>query len=100
MACLEAMAAGVPVVVPKLGLFPELIALTGGGVLVPVEDPAAVAAALAGLMDDPDAADRMGRSAAEGVARYFSAQAMTEQTLAIYERAAGPGTGAKRGQRL
>ena len=100
MACLEAMAAGVPVVVPKLGLFPELIALTGGGVLVPVEDPAAVAAALAGLMDDPDGADRMGRSAAEGVARYFSAQAMTEQTLAIYERAAGPGTGAKRGQGL
>ena len=47
MACLEAMAAGVPVVAPRLGLFPELIGLTGGGLLVPVEDPAAVAEALA-----------------------------------------------------
>ena len=87
VACLEAMAAGVPVVVPRLGLFPELIALTSGGALVPVEDPPAVAAALASLMDDPERADRMGQSAAEGVARHFSAELMTAQTLAIYEEA-------------
>jgi glycosyltransferase involved in cell wall biosynthesis len=81
------MAAGVPAVVPGLGLFPELIRLTGGGILAPVEDPAAVAEALASLMDDPDRADRMGRAASEGVARHFSAETMTAQTLAIYEDA-------------
>jgi glycosyltransferase involved in cell wall biosynthesis len=87
MACLEAMAAGVPAVAPRLGLFPELIGLTGGGLLTPVEDPAAVAEALAALMDDPDRADQMGRAAAEGVARHFSSEAMTARTLAIYEDA-------------
>jgi len=87
MACLEAMAAGVPAVVPRLGLFPELIGLTGGGVLAPVEDAGAFADALASLMDDPDRADRMGRAASEGVARHFSAEAMTARTLAIYEDA-------------
>jgi glycosyltransferase involved in cell wall biosynthesis len=94
MACLEAMAAGLPVVVPALGLFPELIALTGGGVAVPAEHPSAVAAALAGLMDEPDGADRMGRAAAEGVARHFSAETMAEQTLTVYERVLAAGTGA------
>jgi glycosyltransferase involved in cell wall biosynthesis len=87
MACLEAMAAGVPAVVPRLGLFSELIQLTEGGILVPVEDPATVAAALASLMDDPDRADRMGRAASEGVARQFSVEAMTSETLAVYEEA-------------
>jgi glycosyltransferase involved in cell wall biosynthesis len=94
VACLEAMAAGVPVVVPSIGLFPELIALTGGGTLVPVEDAGAVAQALAALMDDPDGADRMGQAAAEGVAAHFSADAMAEQTLRAYERALAGGTGA------
>jgi glycosyltransferase involved in cell wall biosynthesis len=88
------MAAGLPVVVPALGLFPELIALTGGGVAVPAEHPSAVAAALAGLMDEPDGADRMGRAAAEGVARHFSAETMAEQTLTVYERVLAAGTGA------
>jgi glycosyltransferase involved in cell wall biosynthesis len=102
MACLEAMAAGVPAIVPKLGLFPELIGLTGGGLLAPfdraqgalsgverapVGDAAAFADALGSLMDDPDRADRMGRAASEGVARHFSAEGMTVQTLAIYEEA-------------
>ncbi len=87
MACLEAMAAGVPAVVPSLGLFPELVELTGGGLLVPAEDADAVAHALAGLMDDPDGADRMGRAAAEGVAAHFSAEMMTDRTLRAYERA-------------
>jgi glycosyltransferase involved in cell wall biosynthesis len=94
MACLEAMAAGVPAVVPRLGLFPELIGLTGGGLLAPVEDAAAFADALAALLDDPDRADRMGRAASEGIARRFSAEAMTTRTLAIYEEALKAQTGA------
>jgi glycosyltransferase involved in cell wall biosynthesis len=87
MACLEAMAAGVPAVAARLGVFPELFGITKGGILVPVEDPSAVAKALVSLMDDPERADEMGRAAAEGVARHFSAESMTAQTLAIYEDA-------------
>ena len=94
------MAAGVPVVVPKLGLFPELIELTGGGVLLPTVEPATVAAALAELMDDPDRADVMGRRAAAGVARHFSAEKMAEQTLKAYERALGTSSGEGGGNRI
>ncbi|MCB1229649.1 MAG: glycosyltransferase family 4 protein, partial [Verrucomicrobiae bacterium] len=36
---LEAMACGVPVVAPDHGAFPEMIAASGGGKLVPKEDP-------------------------------------------------------------
>lgn len=49
---LEAMASGIPVVAPHHGSFPELLA-QGGGELVPVGDPPALAAALLGLLTDP-----------------------------------------------
>jgi len=90
VACLEALAVGVPVVVPRLGLFPELLQVTGGGVLVPVEDPPAVADALAAMMDDPTRWDARGHRAAKAVALHFSADAMTTRTLAVYQEALGP----------
>lgn len=40
---LEAMAAGVPVVQPAVGAFPEIIEGSGGGLLVPPEQPARLA---------------------------------------------------------
>ncbi|GAF89219.1 unnamed protein product, partial [marine sediment metagenome] len=49
---LEALAAGVPVVLPNHGAFPELVEATGGGVLHKPGDCPALAEALAGLMDD------------------------------------------------
>ncbi len=48
--CLEAMAVGTPVVASAVGGIPE--ALGDAGVLVPAEDPAALAEALARLMAD------------------------------------------------
>ena len=49
---LEALASGVPVVQPAHGAFTELIETTGGGLLVPPRDPAALAEALARLKSD------------------------------------------------
>src|SRR5207237_6716760 len=57
---LEAWANGVPVVQPAHGSFPELIEATGGGVLVPPNDPQALAAAIARLMDQPQERTRLG----------------------------------------
>ena len=53
---IEALAAGVPVVQPRHGAFPELIEATGGGVLCEPDDPASLAQALEDLLLDPDRA--------------------------------------------
>lgn len=79
MVALEALSAGVPVVLPQTGIFPEMLELTGGGLLVPPDDAVALAAALARLQDDPDDADRLGCQGAEGVARHFAAARIAEQ---------------------
>ena len=50
---LEALAAGVPVVQPDHGAFGELIAATGGGVLVPPDSTEALAEAIVALKTDP-----------------------------------------------
>ena len=65
---LEAMACGVPVVLPRHGAFPELLA-DGGGLLVEPESATAVADALEALLADPD------RRAAEGAAGRASVEA-------------------------
>jgi glycosyltransferase involved in cell wall biosynthesis len=54
-------------------------------VLVEPGDPAALAAALRGLADDPDAARRMGERAAADVAARFGAERMLDRVQALYE---------------
>jgi len=87
IAYLEAMAAGVPVVAPEIGQLPELVELTGGGLLVPPENPEAIAKTIARLFDDPHGAQAMGTNAAQVVARDFSADRMTDDVLTAYKEA-------------
>lgn len=84
MAALEALACGVPIVVPRSGIFPEMVELTGGGVVVEPENAAVLAEALGRLVADPAERDRLARAARAGVEKYFSADLMTEATLAVY----------------
>jgi glycosyltransferase involved in cell wall biosynthesis len=86
---LEAMAAGVPVVQPDVGGFRELVDITGGGVIVPAGDQAALVEGLGTLLADIERAKELGRRAREGVARHFSLDGMTEQFLNVYHEAAG-----------
>jgi glycosyltransferase involved in cell wall biosynthesis len=83
---LEALANGVPVVAPRHGAFPELLQETGGGVLVPPGEAAALAAALAELLRDGERRERLGRAGRAAVHDRFSDAAMAEATLALYER--------------
>lgn len=87
LVAMEAMASGVPVVVPRRGVFPEMMELTGGGLMVEPENSAALAEALARLQDNPDEADRLGRQGAEGIAGHYAAEKVVEQTLAVFEEA-------------
>jgi glycosyltransferase involved in cell wall biosynthesis len=78
---LEAWANGVPVVLPEHGCFPELIADTSGGVLVPPNNPTDVATAIATLLDDPAAARRLGEAGRAAVQDRYTHDAMARNTL-------------------
>jgi glycosyltransferase involved in cell wall biosynthesis len=83
---LEALAAGVPVVQPAHGAFPELLGATGGGRLTTPHDPEALADAIAELLADPDRRRVLGQTGQQTVLRDFNADAMARQTLAVYRQ--------------
>jgi len=90
LSVLEALASGVPAVLPAHGGFPELVDSTGGGVLVEPESPPALAAALRRLIDDPEHRRSLGRRGREGVLARHSDEAMARATAALYERTLRP----------
>ena len=81
---LEAMAAGVPVVQPRRGAFPEILDATGGGLLVEADSPDALADGLRTLWQDPARADALGRAGAAGVRQHYSVGQMAETVEQIY----------------
>jgi glycosyltransferase involved in cell wall biosynthesis len=83
---LEAMASGVPVVQPRRGAFPEILAHTGGGVLVEPEpdDSASLADAIHRLWKSPAERAELGRRGAEGVRAHYSVSQMAERALEAY----------------
>jgi glycosyltransferase involved in cell wall biosynthesis len=79
LAVLEAMLAGVPVVASDVSSMPELVG--DAGILVPPDDPAALAAAVHGI---PAGLGERGRARALAE---FNVARMADRTLAVYERA-------------
>lgn len=67
---LEAFAAGLPVVSTETGDIPAMLGDGEMGVLVPQRDPAALAKGVANLLENPDRALLIGRSARREVERY------------------------------
>jgi glycosyltransferase involved in cell wall biosynthesis len=87
---LEALAAGVPVVVPAHGAFPELLEATGGGRLVPPGDPERLGAALRELLLDPAARARLAEEGQRRVRERFDAESMARGTLEVWQDYARP----------
>ncbi len=82
LAAAEAMAAGVPLVATSVGSLPEVVDAPRGGVLVPAEDPAALAAATIKLLDDPYGRSTLSITARES-ARRFSWSVVADAHLAF-----------------
>jgi glycosyltransferase involved in cell wall biosynthesis len=83
---LEAMACGLPVVLPDHGAFPELIAETQCGVLVRPNDPQHLAAELDLLLDDPDRCGNLGASGKNAIHDGRTALAMAQQMFELYTK--------------
>ena len=78
---IEALAAGVPVVQPRHGAFPELLELTGGGLLCEPDDPASLAGAVEQLLADPEAGRAMGERGRRAVFERFSVERMATEVV-------------------
>lgn len=83
---LEALANGVPVVLPRHGAFPEMVEATGGGLLVEPGATAALAAALRSLMDDPARRRELGLRGREAVLRGYTDDIAADALLKVYRR--------------
>ena len=81
---LEAMACSTAVVASRVGGIPEVVSDGVNGLLVPPDDPAALADAMNALLRDPGRADAMGRAGRERAVAEFSWEAVAAQTAALY----------------
>jgi glycosyltransferase involved in cell wall biosynthesis len=90
---MEAMAAGVPVVSTAISGVPELIEDGEEGLLAPPGDAEALAARIRGLLDDPEHALRLARSAREKVRRQHDARRSVGRLAGLL---ADPGRGWER----
>jgi glycosyltransferase involved in cell wall biosynthesis len=67
LSVLEAMATGVPVVLPAKGAFPEIVEQSGGGLLVPPNDPKALADALLQVLQNDSLRDELSKAGRQWV---------------------------------
>jgi glycosyltransferase involved in cell wall biosynthesis len=86
---LEAMANGVPLVLPRHGMFPELIERTGAGLLCEPLDPRSLADRLAELILDPERAAECGRRGYAAIQAEHTAELMASRHLDLYHKLLG-----------
>ena len=82
---LEAMARRKPVVATAVGGIPEVVADGVSGLLVPPEDPSALAGALIRLARSPSLRQRLGDAGYEIVAERFSIDAQVHRIQELYD---------------
>ncbi len=88
----EAMIAGVPVVVSRVGGLPDQVAHRATGLVVDPEDPEGLAAALVSLLLAPDEARQLGEAGRAYAARFPHA-ALVDRIEEVYREAHQPSAG-------
>lgn len=86
IAVLEAMAAGVPIVATAVGGNPEVIEAGRSGLLVPAENPAALADAILEVLLDPDLASRLAKEARSRIEAEYSAETNLARLRTLYSQ--------------
>ncbi|MBN1479426.1 glycosyltransferase family 4 protein [candidate division KSB1 bacterium] len=81
----EALAAGVPIVQPNIGGYPEFVEQTGGGIIYEPNDGEHLAEAIQSLLLDPERLRKLGRVGRENVLKHFSMRQMAENIIRIYQ---------------
>ena len=84
-AIMEYMAAGRPCVVTDVGGCGELIRHEQNGLLVPAENPAALAEGIVDLLDHSDKAERFAATARQDISEKYEASVLADRWCEIYE---------------
>ncbi len=82
---LEAMAAGLPILATEVGEMPTILGHGKRGLLVPPGDPAALAHAMARLLDDRDFARGLAAAGGEYVREHHSIERMVNSYERLYD---------------
>ncbi|MBA4394166.1 MAG: hypothetical protein C0407_11490 [Desulfobacca sp.] len=83
---LQAMAMAKPMVATRVGGIPEIVEDGFNGVLIPPEDPQALAGAVLKLLEDQACADRLGKKAQALIGKKYTAGQMAEEICQVYFR--------------
>jgi len=81
---LESVAAGCPVVATRVGGIPEIVRDGETGLLVPPDDPGAMAEAIGRILSDVGLAARLGSAAAIDAEARFHPRAVVRETVTFY----------------
>ncbi|MCK6472289.1 MAG: glycosyltransferase family 4 protein [Planctomycetes bacterium] len=82
---LEALAAGVPVVLPRHGAFPELVEALGGGKLCAPDDPNALADVIVEVAADRARARALGEAGRKAVRAGYTVEHMARNVAAVLQ---------------
>ncbi len=81
---IEALAAGVPIVQPNVGCYPEIVEATQGGVLYEPNTGEKLADAIASLLSDQEKVRKLGEQGREVVLAQFTMDQMVKKIERIY----------------
>jgi glycosyltransferase involved in cell wall biosynthesis len=81
---LEAMAANVPIVATDVGGVPEIVENNESALLIPPNDPQAMAAAIVSILNDQELARRLTTNSAELIANQFTPERYVRGLVEIY----------------
>jgi len=82
----QIMAMGKPVIATEVGGIPEIVTSGVNGVLIPPEDPAALAKALVQVLGDPESARRLGEEGRRLVEQEYTVEKMAEKVYRVYQQ--------------
>ncbi|HEY7291832.1 MAG TPA: glycosyltransferase [Vicinamibacterales bacterium] len=84
ISAIEAMAAGLPAIVTDVGGMPELVALSGAGVVIPVDDVESLARAIVDVASRRAELPMLGARASDCYRAHFTPERMAVEYLALY----------------
>jgi L-malate glycosyltransferase len=90
---IDALALALPTVASRVGGLPEVVLADNGGLLVPPNDPAALAGSIVNLLRDRTTAQRLGEHGRAHVRNAFAIERMIDQYEALYRGLSCSGAG-------
>jgi len=82
---LESLASGIPMVQPDLGAFPEILNLTGGGVVYQPNTAEALASKWMEVLSNPEQMMQMSRQGRASVSELFHLEKLTDKIAEVYK---------------